>query len=68
LKISLFSRHFFLYNYRMTKAKDTKKHNWGKAQPHQGSTGKITSRGYARNNPRKVTWVTAKTASKRKKK
>ncbi|MBX4215623.1 hypothetical protein KW797_01600 [Candidatus Parcubacteria bacterium] len=40
--------------------KDSKKHNWKKAQPHSSMSGKIVSRSYARTAPRKVAWVSAK--------
>lgn len=37
--------------------KDKRSHNWGKGQPHHVSTGKITTRAYAKNHPDKVEWV-----------
>lgn len=37
-----------------------KKHNWTKEQPHQVSTGKITTEKYAESKPDKVEWVKVK--------
>jgi hypothetical protein len=41
-------------------AKDKKKHDWTKEQPHHVVTGKITTENYARNYPEKVEWVKSK--------
>ncbi len=38
-------------------ARDTKKHDWNKEQPHHADTGRITTEDYARKNPGKVVWV-----------
>ena len=38
-------------------AKDTKKHDWSKEQPHDARNGRIVSETRARNNPDKVEWV-----------
>jgi hypothetical protein len=46
--------------------KDTKKHDWRKAQPHHVVTGKITTEAYARNHPEKVEWVRVKTGRRGK--
>lgn len=37
-----------------------KTRDWKKAQPHHATTGKITTRKFAENNPNKVEWVTVK--------
>ena len=38
----------------------TQKHNWKKEQPHYATTGKITTKKFAKNNPQKVEWVKVK--------
>jgi hypothetical protein len=38
-------------------AKDTRRHDWNKEQPHHVDTGRITKEDYARNHPNKVEWV-----------
>lgn len=43
-----------------TVAKDTKKHDWNKEQPHHVDTGRITKEKYARDHPNKVEWVKEK--------
>lgn len=35
-------------------AKDNKKHDWNKEQPHDAKTGEIRSEDYARKHPEKV--------------
>jgi hypothetical protein len=45
--------------------KKPKGRDWNKAQPHNASTGKITSRKFAENNPKKVEWVTVKPPKKK---
>ena len=40
--------------------KDTKKHDWGKEQPHDVRTGRFVPDEKARNNPDKVEWVKEK--------
>lgn len=40
------------------------KHNWATEQPHQASTGKLTSRKYAESHPNKVEWVRVKKTKK----
>lgn len=37
-----------------------KKHDWKKEQPHQASSGKITTKKYAEKHPEKVEWVKVK--------
>ncbi len=41
-------------------AKDKRRHDWAKAQPHDAKTGKITTKKFAETNPNKVEWVRAK--------
>jgi hypothetical protein len=41
-----------------------KNHNWRKEQPHLATTGKITTRKFAENNPKKVEWVRVKRTRK----
>jgi hypothetical protein len=41
-------------------ARDTKKHDWNKEQPHHADNGRITTEDFARKNPDKVTWVKEK--------
>ena len=50
----------------VTMKKDTKKHDWRKAQPHHVVTGKITTEAYARNHPEKVEWERVKTGRRGK--
>lgn len=38
-------------------AKDNKKHNWNKEQPHDARTGRFVTEKKAENNPNKVEWV-----------
>lgn len=38
-------------------AKDNKKHDWNKEQPHDAKTGRFVPENKARNNPDKVEWV-----------
>jgi hypothetical protein len=45
-------------------SKNTKQHDWAKAQPHHVVTGKITTEKYADKHPEKVEWVTAKNKTK----
>jgi len=46
-------------------SKGSKGRDWNKAQPHHVSTGKITTRTYANNNPNKVEWVKSKPPKKK---
>lgn len=41
-------------------AKDDKKHDWNKEQPHDAKTGRIVPNDKAVKNPDKVTWVKVK--------
>lgn len=38
-------------------AAQPREHDWSKEKPHHATTGKITTRRYAENNPKKVEWV-----------
>ena len=41
-------------------AKDKKKHDWTKEQPHHVVNGKITTEKFARSHPERVEWVKVK--------
>lgn len=41
-------------------AKDEKKHDWNKEQPHDARTGRIVPKNTAIRNPDKVEWVKVK--------
>jgi hypothetical protein len=41
-------------------ARDTRRHDWNKEQPHHVDTGRITKEDYARSHPNKVEWVKEK--------
>ncbi len=41
-------------------ARDNKKHDWNKEQPHHVDTGRIVREEWARNHPDKTAWVKEK--------